>query len=226
MITQYATIHILFQAYLEFQREHYTKAMKLLTSCQHVAPSPPPSLLSLTSAPSTPLSPPPPPPPPILQNNSFAYLNNMGCLYLKLERYGAAVSFFQKAIAQLEVVNAAPSSSDPTHQHTDREEMLISLLHPNHIAIYYNCGVALLYSNRPVEAMVCFENVLENRQEDDQSCPISLPLAHIRLGESCLQHHKQRSSSEESVTDGTETTSPPVLGYLSDGPFRRVVLSK
>lgn len=155
----------------------------------------------------------------------------MGCLYLKLERYGAAASFFQKAIAQLELLDT--SSIDTV----DRQEMGISLLHPNHVAIYYNCGLALLHSNQPVDAMVCFENVLAITQERGQEeqerkgegeyeaqyhCPNSLSMTYIRLGECCIQHYKNQIAAENISTD----RKAPILGYISDGPFRRVILSR
>lgn len=190
------------KAHLEFQRENYVKAMKLLTSCQHN-----PSISSSASSDSIQSK-------HVVQNNSFAYLNNMGCLYLKLERYGAALSFFQKAISLIETVDTA------SKEDLDLEEMKTSLMHKNHTALYYNCGLTLLYSSRPVEAFSCFKNVMTGDEKKRAQRPISLILTNVRMAECCIQYNSKMRAQDDSRLD-----KPPLLGYISEGPFRRIVLS-
>lgn len=229
----------LLQAFLEYHREHYVKAMKILTSSQHCPTLPPHS--------SGPV---------LLQNNSLAYLNNMGCLYTKLERYSAAVPFFHKAICKLEAMlstaassslssssssqvgptsaTAASTSEEIPLSAVDVTEMQVSLLHQNKLSIYYNCGLALLFSRRPLEAFVCFMNsfgdegreINQNNSRTETAMeakvqhphrPLSLALTHIRLGDCCIMHN----TSDVSLTEHSSR-----LVQLSDGAFRRLGIIK
>ena len=171
--------------------------MKLLTSSQHFSGLPTDQL--------------------IIQNNTFAYLNNMGCLYLKLERYSASLTFFQKAITYLEAFKESSSRED-----VDVDEMLISLLHQNEVSIYYNCGLSLLFTKRFVDAYCCFIKVIDiwdkNETQRHSNVASSIALALIRLGECCLG-----TANEREVHNDLHKKSS--LNYLSDGPLRRIVLS-
>jgi len=154
------------KANLEYSRRNFRKALKLLTSCSQISPP------SSTPSPSSSAS-------------LCSYLNNMGCIYLRMHRSHAALIYFHKALSH--------SSSSSSSSHT-------RLTQPSRGEVAYNTALTLLVvGEQEEEAFRCLEMARERFQH--------LPQFWIRMAECCVgrfeREKKRQKKSLQAVHVGS-----------------------
>lgn len=116
------------KANLEYLRQNYKKALKVLISC-HRAETGGGHRLH--------------------EPEGDCYYNNLGCIYMKMSRYHVASLFFQRALHEM-----SPSSANAMPE----VEPDGQLNHKFTGEILYNAGLSLLMSQKPLEAFHAFES--------------------------------------------------------------------
>lgn len=182
------------KANLEYLRQNYRKALKLLASCQRGEGGAMGAL----------------------------YLNDMGCLHSKTGLHAVALQYFQRALASFEQdgsngghegsssnsSSASSTSLVPGGRPLEADGRVL----PHALCeVVYNAGLQLLLMGRPSQAFRCFENaslIFYNR-----------PRVWLRLAECCVQHHR-----EEERRKLGPTRDRLVRRVVGQGRHRRVVL--
>jgi CCR4-NOT transcription complex subunit 10 len=121
------------KANLEYLRDNYKKALKLLASCHGFQGS------EEYAGPGEPVGP--------------HYYNNMGCLHHKLGCYHASLHYFKKALTAIsDGMSTSSTGSLACGAETDGRVV-------GGIAceVLYNTGLQLLLTDEPVQALKCFE---------------------------------------------------------------------
>jgi CCR4-NOT transcription complex subunit 10 len=121
------------KANLEYLRDNYKKALKLLASCHGFQGS------EEYAGPGEPVGP--------------HYHNNMGCLHYKLGCYHASLHYFKKALTAIsDGMSTASTGSLACGAETDGRVV-------GGIAceVLYNTGLQLLLTDEPAQALKCFE---------------------------------------------------------------------
>jgi CCR4-NOT transcription complex subunit 10 len=154
------------KANFEYLRQNYRKALKLLSSC-HSSGSGEGADAAMSA----------------LTKQGPMYFNNVGCVHHKMGKYHAALSFFSKALKQIEAGEVGPIGV--------AEE------------VRYNCGVELLLMGNPEKAFECFQA--------SASLLYSRPLLWLRMAECCIARYcvtktdpDQQSSSWVKVGETTQ----------------------
>eukprot|EP00615_Pteridomonas_danica_P006258 CAMPEP_0114359644 /NCGR_PEP_ID=MMETSP0101-20121206/23179_1 /TAXON_ID=38822 ORGANISM="Pteridomonas danica, Strain PT" /NCGR_SAMPLE_ID=MMETSP0101 /ASSEMBLY_ACC=CAM_ASM_000211 /LENGTH=689 /DNA_ID=CAMNT_0001503305 /DNA_START=80 /DNA_END=2149 /DNA_ORIENTATION=- len=151
------------KANFEYLRQNYRKALKLLSSCHGEGNGAASSSLT---------------------KQGPMYFNNVGCVHHKMGKYHAALTFFSKALKQIE-------------QGDGRWNEGVSA------EVRYNCGVELLLIGNTDKAFACFQ--------DAATLLYSRPLLWLRMAECCIARYcatktdtEHKSSSWVKVGENTQ----------------------
>ena len=163
------------QAHVEYLKKNYRKSIHFLGSCHAYSKDPfMPTAASLPTAPET-----------------VGYLNNMGCIFLKMEKLHVSNLYFQRA---LHYASSALANSNSTLTATENKSGVCGstsgaqtlsspLKHRHSQEVVYNNGLSHLLSKRPLEAFLCFEST--SRLYYDR------PLVWLRMAECCIMYDIQ-----------------------------------
>jgi CCR4-NOT transcription complex subunit 10 len=133
------------KANFEYLRQNYRKALKLLSSC-HSEGSESGSAAGGSGG---------------LTKQGPMYFNNVGCVHHKMGKYHAALSYFSKALKQMEGNNAVNGAVAAE--------------------VRYNCGVELLLMGNAEKAFACFQ--------ESAALLYSRPLLWLRMAECCIAQY-------------------------------------
>lgn len=157
------------KANLEYLRQNYRKALKLLASCHRGEDG----------------------------AMRAAYLNDMGCLHSKMGLHSVALQYFQRAVASSGQDRPASANGSPAGE-TPGMPLLPGgrpletdgrVLPHTFCEIAYNTGLQLLILGRSVQAFRCFENaslVFYNR-----------PRVWLRMAECCVHAYREEEGRRE-----------------------------
>jgi len=146
-------IHVFLRANLEYLRQNWPKSVKLLNSCKKITNDA--SLPAL-------------------------YLNNMGCIHYRMQKYAAAGFYFARAanknheyVQRLRL--AASSTTSPT---TSSANTLYAFARDRSCEVLCNTGMTFIHANKPTLAFDCLQAGL--------GAYFHKPRVWLRLGEACI----------------------------------------
>ncbi len=187
------------KANLEYLRQNYKKALKLLASCQRGEGGREGGITA-------------------------AYYNDMGCLHSKMGLHFLSLQYFQKSVASFEqpqsLTGANGSSSSTSSTSTSTSTLLPGgrplesdggVLPHALCEVVYNTGLQLQLMGKPLQAFRCFENaslLFYNR-----------PRVWLRMAECCVSAHREEGRQR----NGT-VRDRLVRRVVGQGRHRRVVL--
>lgn len=134
------------------------------------------------------------------ETRDATYYNNAACIVLQMGLTDASILLFRKG---MQIIEAGRG--------TERRGVHCKLPFSHaSCQLIYNCGVALLKLNQPMNAFKCFERVSRFYRR--------FPGLWIRLAECCVHHEVIIRCKEENKHKS------PVQSTLSHGEFRRLVI--